>query len=653
MAARSRTARWVGLGVAGGAVLLAGGTVLFAGTLAKPFVEDALADAVQRPVSIGRLHLSLGRIVTATADEVIIANPPGFPEEATPWLARIPHAVVEVAAWDWILGRGLGFPRVELDQPRVEARGLPDGQANYLFRGDPPPGEAAEEPGPRIGRLVVREGSGHAVIAGLGADFAVTLATVDPPDAPPRIEGEARGTYAGQPITAKLSGGALLALQEEGGQPWPIRLEVANGPSRLALQGTLRDPLALRGADLRVDLAGPSMAMLAPLTGVPFPTTPPFRLGGQFDYVAGRVRLMQAEGRIGRTDVSGGLMVTIGRARPDVAAELRSRRVDLRDLAGFVGAAPGRPEDPGQTPEQRRALAAQRADPFLLPRDPISIPKLRAADIHVDYSADRIEGRRMPFDSLVTQFDIVDGVVDIKRLVFPIGGGELSARATLTPRENDTLHAKAEIELRRVAFSRLMNAAGTRGSGTVGGVGRVEGTGRSVSEILAHGQGGLTAVMVGGDLSAFLVDLSGLRFGTALLSALGLPEREKVECLIADLALQGGALQARSILLDTESAVVTGSGRMEVASERLDLRIRTESKRLTVGSLPTPIAITGRLGDPSVAPEVGELAARAGVAAGLGVLLPPLALLPTVQLGVGENGTCEALQARGRRGQRR
>ncbi|MFC7539315.1 hypothetical protein ACFQU2_07390 [Siccirubricoccus deserti] len=80
----------------------------------------------------------------------------------------------------------------------------------------------------------------------------------------------------------------------------------------------------------------------------------------------------------------------------------------------------------------------------------------------------------------------------------------------------------------------------------------------------------------------------------------------------------------------------------------LDLWLRTDSKRITIGSLPTPIGITGSFKSPQIRPAVGELAARAGAAAGLGVVFPPLALLPTIQLGVGENNQCEALTEKSR-----
>jgi hypothetical protein len=50
--------------------------------------------------------------------------------------------------------------------------------------------------------------------------------------------------------------------------------------------------------------------------------------------------------------------------------------------------------------------------------------------------------------------------------------------------------------------------------------------------------------------------------------------------------------------------------------------------------------ITGPLKHPSIRPEVGELAVRGGTAAALAVLLPPLAILPTIEFGQDESREC-------------
>jgi uncharacterized protein involved in outer membrane biogenesis len=605
-----------------------------------------LAEA-RASAALGRhLHLDLGRTTTVTLEGLRIGNPPGF--EAEPPFAEVPRVSLDLDAMALLRDRSLVIPTVRLDQPAVAMLSREDEKTNYAFNLG---GDAASQPavqGPQIGALLLRDGKVHTVLAGLRADFTVSLSTEEPAGEPPRLLASAEGRYAGQPITAQLRGGAILNLRDPN-QPWPVELTLANGPTRVALRGTVQDPLALRGADLRLDIAGPDMARLAPLTGVPIPPTPPFRVTGRLDYAEGAFRFEEVEGRLGRSDLNGSFAIIPGGERPVLHADLNSRSVDLADLGGFIGATPGRADTPGATPEQRQAVARAEASPRLLPTTPISIPRLRFADIHARYRAAEIKGRGMPFDRMETVLDIEDGVIRLHPIRFGIGRGTLGGEFTLTPREDGALHAKGEIELRRVDISRLMQAAGAGGAGTLGGVGRIEATGRSFSELLGRGDGALTVVTVGGNLSALLVDLSGLQFGNALLSALSIPARTPIECLIGDFALRRGTLTTRTLLLDTESYVVTGGGEASLGREVLDLWLRTDSKRMTIGSLPTPIGITGSFKSPQIRPAVGELAARAGAAAGLGVVFPPLALLPTIQLGVGENNQCEALTEKSQR----
>jgi hypothetical protein len=61
-----------------------------------------------------------------------------------------------------------------------------------------------------------------------------------------------------------------------------------------------------------------------------------------------------------------------------------------------------------------------------------------------------------------------------------------------------------------------------------------------------------------------------------------------------------------------------------------------------VGSLHTPINIKGPLKGPSVRPEVGGLAARGGIAAALAAVMPPAAILATIEFGKDESRECAA-----------
>jgi len=183
------------------------------------------------------------------------------------------------------------------------------------------------------------------------------------------------------------------------------------------------------------------------------------------------------------------------------------------------------------------------------------------------------------------------------------------------------------------------------GAGSISGSGSIDAVGNSMAQMLGTGRGGFRLAMTGGDLSALLVDLSGLQFGNAILSALGIPQRTRVECFIWESSLERGQLRIQSLVLDTGSDFVTGTGGADLRDERLDMQLRTESKHFTIGSLPAPINIGGTLKEPAIMPGA-ELAVRGGAAAGLGFLFPPLAVLPTIQFGTGDDHRCDRILAR-------
>lgn len=250
----------------------------------------------------------------------------------------------------------------------------------------------------------------------------------------------------------------------------------------------------------------------------------------------------------------------------------------------------------------------------------------------------------MPLDDLRVTMDLVDGVMTLHPVRFGVGAGQIAAEAVLTPREDGTLGAEATIGFERLDAARLLAAAGiSEGGGTLGGRLRIAGAGRSVAEILGRGDGEMGFGMAGGTLSALLVDLSGLRLGNALLSALGLPARTAIECFIADFGLRQGVLTTRALLLETTDALITGTGTVDLSREAMALRLRTETKRFTVGALPTTILVGGTFEDATVWPEVVELGVRSGIAVALGLVALPLAILPTIQLGIGDDPRCEAM----------
>jgi len=619
--------RWLG----GGALFLLSTTLLlwwfWDWNWFRPLVETRLSVALSRTVTLDRLEVHPGRVTVISVYGVKAANPTGFEASNSALINRVG---VTFEAETWIRTRRIVVPLIEIDPPRIDYEQNEAGKSNWDFP------DSSSGTTPEIGNVQIQEGVAHVRMATEKADATLTISTQG--DA---LLVQGKGTYARQPITLRATGGALLALRDAT-QPYPVDLQLDNGPTRITLKGHIRDPLALHGADLSLTLRGPDMALLLPLTGIATPKTPPYKVSGQLDFEDARIKFTGVTGQVGSSDLNGDLEIDPGGKRPTLTGTLLSHRVDMEDLGGFIGSTPGRTTTPGQTAQQVQEVKRAEASPRLLPTTPISIPKVLAADIHLTYRGEKILGKNVPFDSIEAKLDIVDGRIRLAPVRLGMGTGAISGNIALSPVGNE-VDTDADLKAERVNVSRLLASAGLgSGEGILDGTAKLKGRGASMSSILAHGDGALRIVMpMGGNINSLLVDLSGIERGPAFRAAIGMPNKEGIRCMVADFVLQRGILVSRTLEVNTTDHVITGGGRLDLSRELLEMSLRTDPKHFTIGKLATPIIISGPFKDLHFMPDK-ELVIRGGVAAGLGVLFPPAALLPTIHFGVGENSPCVA-----------
>ncbi len=222
-----------------------------------------------------------------------------------------------------------------LDHPQLTATQLPSGAANYKLQL-----ASRSDSSTRIGEIRIDSGQARVRLAKLKADMTIGVATRNQGDGA-QLVADAHGTYNARPITGQFVGGALLAL-EDASRPWPVDLRLQNGPTQVTLVGTVLNPMALQGVNLKLRFAGPDMSQLSELTGLPLPRTPNYQLIGQLDFANQRVQLRNFIARVGSSDLAGSIEVDPKNEPPEMTAELASRRVDLADLGGFIGSEPGR-----------------------------------------------------------------------------------------------------------------------------------------------------------------------------------------------------------------------------------------------------------------------------------------------------------------------
>jgi hypothetical protein len=582
-------------------------------------------------VTIGYLGLHFADPVTVSVEDLVVGNPAGFAHEEEPF-ARIARLTVRIDAVASLRHCAIVIASVELVRPAIRAIATEDGRQNYHL-----PSAAR----PRIDALSIVDGHARLSLAGLRADFEATFATQRETEQAEttRIVAEARGVYAGEPIVAHFVGGLPFNVQDAK-RPWSGEIFVQNGPTQASMKGILQEPFSPNGATGDFLISGPDMARLRLLTGVSFPATPPYELRGRLGYAAGVYRVTDVNGRIGRSALGGAMTVTTQPGqRPEIEADVLSSRMDLGDLASFLSSKSAPPGTPGQTPEQRAQAAPKerkaRASPRMLPQAPLQTAKLGLANMHLAIQAKRIQGASMPLDNLSVDLNVVDGAVALHQLSVGVGHGRISGDIWLTPRANEALQARADIQFEQIEVSRLSRASGYQGNGALNGRLRMDGTGRSIAEVLATADGAASLWMPEGDLSSLLVDLAGLRLGSALLASLNGSPSTRIDCFVADIALRRGVLSTRTLLLETADAVTEGAGAIDLRQERVEVRLRTQSKHLTIGVLPAPLLINGTLNDPRSAPDPATPAGRGG-------LIGAFAALPTVQLGIGDASNCHS-----------
>ncbi|MGH6899044.1 MAG: AsmA family protein [Geminicoccaceae bacterium] len=338
--------------------------------------------------------------------------------------------------------------RLHSDQVRlVDLRGVIE-----LMRGGS--GKAAKEP--RIGAALAdaragpeaqREGAldpdpgfggSRAMLPAIDAEVSYTVGRLSGPelalqevalygrlhDRLPQISLSGAGSHRNEPITLDVALGDATA---SGGEPYPIRIDVAAAGTRIRAEGALARPADLGGLQLGFDVASRDLDQLLALADVASPPIPPFKLQGRLAQDGAVWQLTDLDGRLGQSDIHGRVAVDLDRPEPRITADLTSDQVRLEDLEPLL---PGRTaraggaepeaaidralaearsvlEGPGAGPSER---AGFRLDRDLLPR----------VDAEISYAVSSLLGPQLALSDLYLSGRLEDGLPRLEL----VGGGQ-------------------------------------------------------------------------------------------------------------------------------------------------------------------------------------------------------------------------------------
>lgn len=591
-------------------------------------IERRVEAATGREFRIeGDLDVKLGLFrTTLVADGIVLGNT-GWAERET--MLRVDHAEIEWAIWH--LWRGnVVLPRVRLVGGELWLERDGDGRANWAFD------ETArrDEPMrmPDVGQLLVEKGRFHLREVRRETDLGVDVNSAEPEAAdafaPLLLSGGGRYRDSDFQLQGRIDSPLALVDATE---RFHIDLVARAGRTRARVVGGLRAPLQLADFNLGLELSGSDMAQLYPLLGLALPTTSAYDLKGQL----GRSGLVWSyrgiSGTVGDSDLSGDLSVDTRNPRPLFTADLRSKRLDFDDLAGFLGGKPqaGEGNRPARIAGNRRFFPAAAYD----------VTKLRAMDADVRLRASRVISPTLPLEAMDAHLKLADGDLHLDPFDLTVAGGDIAARVHLDSRQ-DPIAATIDLRARRLELPKLVPQGAPESAGRIGGRVQVSGRGNSVAKLMATADGDVGLAMGPGRISNLTLELAGLDIAEALKFLIGKDRVVPVRCGFADFSVAKGVMTTRAFAFDTTDTLLLADGTVDLRDESLDLLLRPRPKDSSPLSLRSPLRVRGTFMDPTIRPQGGPLLLRGAIAAALFTIAPPAALLALVETGPGENADC-------------
>jgi uncharacterized protein involved in outer membrane biogenesis len=602
-------------------------------TLRGPLASLA-SERLQRPVAIGRLDVSPGWTTRVVLEGVTIGNAAW---SQTHSMATFPQMVFTFRLPSLFR---LTPTTTRLVEPDVLLEKNADGEANWDF-GGASEGAAART----IGSIDIERGRVRYVDPTLEASIESSLQTVPPQgDAKQMLEFSGKGTLRKEPFTIEGRSQGLAELRNVD-QPYGLALTARAGKTKVSFDGTVV-PAEIQSVKGALHLQGPDLSKLYPIVPSPLPWTPPYEIRGNLSHVGERWILESIEGTVGDSDLAGVFTIDVSGKRAATTAKLASRRFDYSDLGGFVGLPPGNAGKKAKTPEQKQEVQKRATDYRVIPDKPFSLEKLRDHDVDLEFSGKSVKWERFPLDNMRTHMILRNGVMHFAPLDFGVAGGRVVSDITIDASQRVPT-AQAKIEVRNVELKRLFpQLASPRGSaGRVGARGDFRAQGVSVAALLGSATGQAAVAMRGGEASTLTLVLTNIDLARAAQLLIGGDQTAAIRCGVTAFHAKDGVWVPDLFVVDTSAVLITGSGNIDFRNEKYDLHLKADSKDPSLLALKGPIVIGGTFGKPSIRPEAGPLVARIGAAVGLGVLAPPLALLPLIDLGDAPDADCHALYA--------
>ncbi|MFN2424846.1 MAG: AsmA family protein, partial [Candidatus Binatia bacterium] len=591
------------------------------------------------PWVIGAISKSTGRELQVNGDvrarlfswrprlmvrDVTFANPEWSKEEQ---MLEVGRFKVAVKIWPMLRG-DLVVPVLRIEDATIRLEERADGENNWTIGAAAAPEDRTEVP--TVRKLKLRDT--RVLYSRQGKPQSATDLQIDEASGSitEKVTLEGKGRYQKNPARLKIEAGSISELHSMD-TPFPLEAAIHAGSTTATMKGHLTGGLEDGGLDVRMTLKGDTLAELYPLLGVVLPESPPYSVTGKLGRNGSAWTFQDFAGKLGDSDLSGNLAVDVEPERPVMSLNFRSKLLDFDDLAGLIGAPPATGAGETASDPQKAASAMLTKEGRVLPNTPVDVPKLNAMDVYGRLIATRVNApNHMPIDDLDLQLTLTNGTLRAQPARFDVASGRVELFATLHT-DRKPLHADVVMNARGLDAARILGPTPftNETSGRIDGDIKLAMQGESLRKMASTAYGTMKLLLSDAQVSKLLIELVGLDVMKSLGVMLSGDEPVRIHCGGFDLVAKNGQVTSNLAVLDTPNASIEAEVSLNLATEKLDVRVIPHPKDVSLLSLRQDLIIEGTLADLDYYPDPLKAGPVDGFRQKLNFVLAPIVGLLT------------------------
>ncbi len=580
----------------------------------------------------GDLEMAIGLNPAVVVNGASLSNAPWAGDEA---MLSVDKVEAQVALLPALTG-SIQVDRLVIVKPRIVIA-TKGGKTNLDFEGaaaaveakpapESVPADAEATSGapalPAIGALKIEDGRliYRDLDAGTEEVVALEVLSAEADSLSDPLDLILKGAYGDIPfdLTGRVGAPDML----DSGTPYPLALKGAVAGIDLSVDGTIAEPMAAKGLDLKLAVQADSLDGLKPLAG-DLPALPPLALKGRLTGGGSSFSLADLDLSAGKTKLTGAVGVALGGARPKADLAIQAAMIDLPELlpkseGGDEGGSSGTASDGG--------VSGSASGGRVIPDTPLPLDALKAADATFDVSvAKLILPDGMEVDGITAKGKLVNGRLDLTPVAARMGDGTITADAVADASSGKSLALDAAVKADKVVLGRLFEQIGRSdlltGSETNADI-KLTGAGATPAALAASLNGKVLVVIGEGRIHEAVVDWAGADVLNQLADSLD-PDKDpyaSLTCGVVNIGVKDGVLSwDKEIAFQTSKMNVISTGGVDLGPETLDIAVRPYAREgvgISAGKLAEMVRLTGTLSNPSIGLDAAGLARNAASIAG-------------------------------------